>query len=374
MQKNGLSIVDLAQKIQDNRARKTDYIVPTKGIMVRPNEIEVHDVGTFQPTDHFHRQVSAFTDIPWKYYDRIRSRPELFAHNVNTWLGDKDSRRMVRTMAPPIITTLPDLNMEPPPDENLPAIARAFMSDKFRRIDNENILESVLPPLQNVEGCQVLTCQVTDKMMYLMFAFVKREAEVVPGDVVQAGLIIKNSEIGMSRFVIQPYVHRLWCRNGAVVDVAGKDYGLKMIHAGKRIDSDDNMIAYRNETLQLDDQVLGMKMEDIVTSLATGPMWDDIVKGLKSAAVSTEVKQPIEAVQEVGKVCKLSETETNSVLTNLIKNGDLTRWGMGNAITSVANDIDDGEVGFDRATELQEIGGRLFMMPEREWNRIAEAA
>jgi hypothetical protein len=361
MQQNGLSITEFAQKIQDNMQRKVDLVVPAKQMHVDVNEITIDDVGQFTPTEHFHRQVASYTDIPWKYYQRTMQDSDLLSINANHWLHQKNSKRMVRTMK-----GLP-ATMDIPIGEN---VARAFMSDRYRRIDNEHIAAGVLPPLMENPHTQVLTSQVTDKKMYLVISFANREAEVRKGDVVRAGIIIMNSEIGMSRFTVSPYVWRAWCDNGAVANVAGKEYGLKQIHAGRRVDADDNLIAYTDETLEADDKALQLKMRDVVASISTGPMWDDIVSGLQQAAVSEEIKKPIQAVDELSKVLKLNDTEQNAVLTNLIKSGDLTRWGAGNAVTAVANDIDD----YDRATELQQIGGNLLGMPEREWNRIAEAA
>jgi hypothetical protein len=355
MQKDSLSIMDFAQKIQDNIGRKKDYIVPTSDIIVEPDFVVVPQIGGFTPTDHFHRQIAGLTDIPWKYYQKVmQNNPELLTDNVANWMDQKpaNSKRMFRTF------------------NGDDQVARACLSDRYRRIDDEQIFEAVVPPLMEIKDTQVISSQVTDKKLYLMLAFANREAEIKKGDVVQAGIIITNSEIGMSRFTVQPYVHRLWCLNGAVANVAGKDYGLKQIHAGRRIDAADNYIAYKDETLAADDQALKLKMRDTVTSIATGTMWDEIVSGLKQAAVSEEIKQPVPAVEELAKTIKLNDTEKNSVLTNLIKNGDLTRWGAGNAVTQVANEIDD----YDRATELQDIGGKVFGMSEREWHGIAEKA
>jgi hypothetical protein len=352
MQKDSLSIVDFAKKIESNIGRKKDLIVPAKQMAVRTDSVEIANVGEFTPTEHFHRQIATFTDIPWKYYEKVRNgNPDLFAHNVNHWLGKTDKKRMVRTF------------------NGDDQIARACLSDRYRRIDNEHIAMSVLPVLKENPHTRILSSQVTERKMYLMAAFIDREAEVKKGDVVQAGIIITNSEIGMSRFTVLPYIHRLVCLNGQVADIGGK-FGFKQIHSGRRIEATDNMIAYTDEALEADDKALSLKMRDVVKSLSSGPMWDEVVNGLKEAANSEEIVKPIEAVQELGKAFKLNDGETNSVLTNLIKDGDLTKWGAGNAVTAVANEIDD----YDRATELQHLGGNLMAMNDRDWHKIAQAA
>ena len=40
------------------------------------------------------------------------------------------------------------------------------------------------------------SCQLTDSRMYIKVVNTRLEAEVVPGDIVQSGIIISNSEVG----------------------------------------------------------------------------------------------------------------------------------------------------------------------------------
>ena len=351
MQKDSLNIQQFIDKIESNMGRKKDLIVPTKKIMVRPSEIEIHNEGIFKPTEHCHRQIAAYTKIPVKYYERTMENPDLFAHNVNHWLGQQDEDRMIRLING---------------DENK---ARAFLSNRYRRIDNEHIAKAVIPVLSQNPHTIILTSNVTERKLYLMVAFANREGEVKAGDIVRAGIIITNSEIGQGTFSVLPYVHRLWCDNGAIADIGGK-YGMKKVHIGRRIEGDENYIAYKDDTLKADDESLRLKMRDTVESISTGTMWNEILSGLQQAAKSEEIRRPEKARDELRKVVDITETEGEGFLKNLLTDGDLTRWGAGNAITRLANEADD----YDRSVELQQIGGNVFNMDEKSWNRIAEAA
>ena len=64
------------------------------------------------------------------------------------------------------------------------------------------------------------SCQLTDSRMYIKVVNTRLEAEVVPGDIVQSGIIISNSEVGLGSVSIQPLVYRLVCSNGMVVNDA----------------------------------------------------------------------------------------------------------------------------------------------------------
>ena len=46
--------------------------------------------------------------------------------------------------------------------------------------------------------------------------------DVVPGDTVQGGVIISNSEVGLGAVSVQPLLYRLVCTNGMVVNDLGE--------------------------------------------------------------------------------------------------------------------------------------------------------
>lgn len=44
-------------------------------------------------------------------------------------------------------------------------------------------------------------------------------------------------------------------------------------------------------------------------------------------------------------------------------------WGVANAVTAEANQATD----YDRATELEQAGGKLIELPKEEWREILAA-
>ena len=129
-------------------------------------------------TDLFHDQLGGKLGIPNTYYDKMRNEsPELLMQNVNHWLHRDPEPRMVRTL------------------DNK---ARAFLSNKFRTLDNYDMLQAVLPTLHEHQ-MKFISCEVTERRMYLKVLFPGVQADVVPKDTVQAGLVISNSEVGAGR-------------------------------------------------------------------------------------------------------------------------------------------------------------------------------
>lgn len=197
--KEGLSLQEMAAEIERQSRLKEDYLVDTRNLQLEPlgSDIYLHmyDKGTdvLEPLEVgqiAHRQLGTHLKIPAAYYDRMLSGyPELLAQNVNAWFQKEPSKRMLRTMG---------------------GTARAFLSNRYRRIDNLEIAKVVLPIIGEMQGARFESCQITDSRMYIKVVNTRLEAEVVPGDIVQAGVIISNSEVGLGSVCIQPLVYRLY--------------------------------------------------------------------------------------------------------------------------------------------------------------------
>ena len=196
--KAGKTLVELAQELQRRAESKVDFVAKTEALYVEPNAqtlVVTPDTGSaasYPMTPYFQGQLGSWAGIPAKYAAQMReSAPALLAVNFNEWLHNPATRanRMIRVL-----------------DQN----ARAFLSDRYHRVDNEDIAQAVLPVLLESEEIRVVSCDVTDSRLYLKALFPKVEAEVKVGDAVQAGVMISNSEIGMGRVVVQPW-SIAWC-------------------------------------------------------------------------------------------------------------------------------------------------------------------
>ena len=205
--KSGISLVDMAKEIQRQADLKADYVLDTRSLRLEPfdsklylNAYDQSGVPALEPLEVnsiAHRQIGTHLKIPAAYYDKMLEKyPQLLAQNVNAWFQREPSVRMVRTIE---------------------GTARAFLSNRYRRIDNLDIAGIVLPVLQDMEGMHFESCQLTESRMYIKVVNTRLEAEVVPGDIVQSGIIISNSEVGLGSVNIQPLVYRLVCSNGTVL-------------------------------------------------------------------------------------------------------------------------------------------------------------
>ncbi|MDH5327663.1 MAG: DUF945 domain-containing protein [Gammaproteobacteria bacterium] len=352
---NGKTIMELAQELRRRDQEKSDYLVETTQLTMEPEQNRLVLEGQDQAypvTDLAHRQLATWADIPYKYYEKMQDNSAaLLAGNVNHWLHNpkKPTRRMVRT---------------------LDGDARAFLSNRYRRIDNLEVAEAALPILAELDDLRVISSDVTDTHLYIKALFPRLEGEVQAGDLVQAGVVISNSEVGCGALKVSPLIYRLVCTNGMVADASG-DYSLNKYHVGRNVAADStNYEIFRDETMQADDRAVLLKLQDTVRAAFSQDIFNILLGKMRESTGGPKIQIPTKAVETLGKTCGLNESEKGSVLENLIKGQDYSRWGALNAVTEVANTNSS----YERSTELESIGGRLLDLPPSAWKRIAEAA
>ena len=350
MNKYGMTLVELATEIMRRAEAKRDFVAETPDLVFSENTLSIGTAGCFPLTDHAHGQIADRVGIPKRYYDRMRAdAPALLADNVNHWFRETPERRMVRT---------------------LDGRARAFLSDRYHRIDNEQIADAALPALLERGGHgAVVSCCVTDAKLYIQALFPRLEGEVRRGDPVQGGMIVSNGEIGNGALDVRPMIYRLVCTNGLISGQIAEDARLRRNHVGRRVEIGEDYSVYADETLRADDRALSLKIRDSIRALAQPGLFNRILADMRDAAHQQPVSNPIAAVAELGKAYPMVQGERDSILMNLIRHGDYSPWGLANAITETANE----HPSYDRAVELQALGGRVLELKPTEWRRIASA-
>lgn len=202
--KIGKTLQQLAVEIERQNEVKKDYLADTANLALSLSDTGFSlDMGSFLENGHVninrlnlndiaHRQIGEHTKIPAKYYDKMRVEyPELLLTNINGWFNKNPAKRMVRT---------------------LDGTARAFLSDRYRRIDNYDIAKTVLPILSEMKvDVNCSSFELTDAKMYIKVVNPRLEGEVKTGDIVQAGILITNSETGQGSVNVQPLIYRLVC-------------------------------------------------------------------------------------------------------------------------------------------------------------------
>ena len=350
----GISLVELAQKIEGNKSLKRDFIADASTLRAEytppvANEngsvsLVVPEHGSFPLRPIAHDQIGARLNIPARYYDKMLGEaPGLLVDNVNTWLARSTEKRMVRTLG---------------------GDARAFLSNRYQRIENEEIANVALPILANIPGVKIVSAEVTERRLYIQAVSPKVEGEVKKGDVVQAGVVISNSEVGHGAVSVSPMVYRLVCLNGMIC----ADGRFRAFHVGRA--TDDNAALWADDTRKADDSAVLLKVRDMVSAAVDAVRFSERVEKMKALTEGRIVGNPVKAVEVLAQKIGANESEGAAMLRALIEGGDLSAWGLLNAVTAQAHTATT----YDRGVELEAAGGNLLDLDRSEWRKVLEAA
>lgn len=352
--KTGRSLQEVMTELNRQNLAKQDYIGPAQAFRLRDdghtfeiNHVVSKEQEVFSTTQLFHRQVASTLGIPAKYYDLMQTqKPELLAENVNAWFGDRTNSYMIRSM-----------------DYGSGRVARALLSERYRRIDNMEIAAAVLPFFARKEEYEVVSCEVTENRLYLKIVNHRLEMAVVPGDYVQAGVMISNSEVGLGAVSVQPLLYRLICTNGMVVN----DMGERRHHIGRQAKAvEDSFELYSDETMEAEDKAFLLKLQDVTKAAIEESHFQKVVGKLQES-VGVRITGPVQDVVEVtGRTFGVNQDEQESILKYLIEGGDLSLYGLSNAVTRASQDVES----YDRATALEGIGWQVATMPAQQWKEI----
>ena len=346
--KQGRALPEVLTELQRQNAAKQDFIGAAEAFCLDDDgtTFSIGDDHRFSTTALFHRQVASALSIPAKYYDMMhKQKPELLADNVNAWFSDKGNSYMVRTM-----------------DYGAGQVARALLSDRYRRIDNLEIATAVLPLFAGQDGMEVISSEITDNRLYLKIINHRLEMACV-GDVVQAGVVISNSEVGLGAVSVQPLIYTLACTNGMICP----SFGERRTHVGRASKAtDDGYEIYSDETREADDRAFLLKLRDATLAAIEEARFRQIVGKLEESAGAKITGRVQDVIELTGRAFDLNQPEQDSILNYLIQGGDLSLYGLSNAITRASQDVDS----YDRATALEGIGWQVATMPKKQWEEI----
>lgn len=356
--KSGRSIQDLAAELQRQHDAKKDYIADTRRLSMsatpgdagEPSGVVLAGVnGGMRIKPIAHAQMAATLQIPKPYYDRmLAEKPDLLARNVNEWLAAQPAKKLVRTMDGQV---------------------RALLSDSYRPLDNLDLAEAVLPKLLQLNAT-VLSSEITDSRMYVKAVTERVQGVVSKNDVVQAGVVISNSEVGQGSLRVEALTYRLVCLNGAIHESAVRKAHLgRAARGGDAIE--DAREFFRDETRQADDRAFFLKVQDATTAMFDQARFEQRLNTYRKAGenlIPVEA-DPIEVVEVTSKRFGFNDGERKSILNHLIRGGDMSAWGLGNAITRAAQDVES----YDRSTEMESLGADVFELPANQWKTLVGA-
>ena len=364
----------LADKLQAQVKLKIDDVVDTRTMRAHVVETQTEnqtamkvvklefqnrdqELVSMPLTNWAHKQVAEKCGIPTRYYARMLSgedHHELLVNNINEWLGDKD-RRMVRTLDGKI---------------------RAILSDRYKCLDNYDL--AMLAYKRFVQhGAAFEDAHLSDTRMYIRAAIPHLSIDIddyknginpegyegfysknSKKDILTAGLILSNSEVGAGRFLVQPFIKRLVCSNGMIGMSTFSRVHLGSTHELGEVISD--------RTNALKDEALWSEVGDIIDAAFDGNRFLEWVGENVMEKKSVEIITPTEAIGNLTSHYKMDDSDKEDIINQMMTGKDTSQWGLINAVTATANMGRE----IEEQLALQKIGGELTEMKVKDFNRI----
>ena len=388
------NLQDMVDLLDAQQRDKLDLVVPATAMRMRDGQWVVKDAatepditaegdlvmrsmpGTFRPTVVADDQTADKLGIPSRYLRKLRAeRVDLLDANVNGWLH---GRRKVAADGSSITVYDADerkfLLRTFRGSDGEPGVLRAILSDRFKTIDNLDVLVAALAGVREA-GVEISVdgCDLSDNRMYVRISApqvaamapvllenyrspfgggIERVRDMAaregmgydPGTepVVFAGLVIGNSETGGGAFIITPRLEVRICKNGLTI----RADAMREVHLGGKLE--EGVVSWSNETQDKALELITAKAKDAVATFLN-PQYLEAKIAEFTAKATKPVTDPAEAVKVVTTRLKLSEAIGRDVLTHFIKGGQMTVGGIAQAVSSVAQTVENA----DQADDLE---------------------
>ena len=346
LRKTAWDCVAPTRRVQTAKLPQNLGEVPSWGVDLR---VDGRTDGYLQLTPWAKSQMATVTGIPKKYFDRMDDDAQnLLVNNVQHWFGESEKSHLFRVQQGKI---------------------RAVLSDRYRPMDNFDLGWMALKTAKECPGAAFESASITDTRLYLRMLNMDRQIELTNNcnhsDTYIPGVIVSNSEVGNGSTQAVPYLFRSSCANGMILTAKKAS----KIHLGPKLQEG----VFTPETLDATAKATFLTLRDVIKdTLTEGKLFQDFFTSI-SEAKEVEIK-PSVFIENFGTKFSLSEEEQKCILDKLTSDktipADLktTQWGVSNAITSYANDIDA-----DKRYDFQRHGAEVMQMNKKAIDALVVA-
>jgi hypothetical protein len=391
------TIEDIVEILRGQHARKVDLVAPAKNFAAADGRLHVtgadwivdEDGATdpnraYLPTKVADEGIARIFGIPNGYFRRLRdTNTAAWDHSVNDWLEHPDyadKKYLLRGLRA---------------DGDTPAVLRAVLSDSYGMIDHLDALFATLDGIAEADqhskesggpGVQVEIerCDLSDGRLYVAFrsdqvtamapklleayrspfdgpnpirrvgqwdlrsglAAADREGLGYNGaePVLSAGFILTNSETGLGRYTLSPYLTARVCRNGLIL----REEGIARQHLGQKLDEGLVPPSRRTQTKLL--ELITAQTSDAVAKFLDVEWLAATVRRLEQHA-GVAVEDPEATVQVVVKRLGYSQDRQSAILAAFLRGGQPTAAGVANAVTAVAQTLGDPDEAYQMESD-----------------------
>lgn len=303
--------------------------------------------------------------IPTKFFDlMLADRPDRLTTLINSLHEDEPKKRFIRCL-----------------DNKI----RAWLSNGYRVIENLDMAFTCLDEAQK-KGAQVFEASLSDKRMRIKFctqqvwdkiditqrsgpkgewfagaignkeligrtilgARIREELPGGPGTI-HPVVSVLNSETGHGGFYV-----RIGILMGICFNVATLETVVSQVHLGERLDEG----IFSREAISAESKAIMLKARDAVRAAFDQDKFRKMVAKAREAQADA-ISQPSGAIDNIVKAGIINEEQREAVLQYFLRDYDQTRFGLSQAVSRLAQDIDDSDI----AGDMEEGAGLILKTP-----------
>ena len=364
------TLSDMVTLLREQHAAKLDVVIPAANLhsaggaweiagtgpaILTPDGVTT-TAGRFTPTGTCDAGIADKLGIPVPYLRRLRGEHlGLYDANVNGWLAQQPDRQfLVRTLRAQ--------------DVDSDGVARAVLSQRYRFVDNLDVLLAVLDGIR-VAGADATVgrCDLTERRMYVQIhstSVAARAGELLAGYVspftgargaenplVFAGFVLSNSETGHGSYSITPRLVAQVCSNGYTIT---KD-GMREVHLGGRLDA--GIVQWSEQTQRTAVELITRQAADAAATFLSGGYLTRTLAGIERDAGAPVHDVPA-TMKYLGAQLRFTEDQQATILDHFIAGAQRTVGGILQAVTSAAQVQDDA----DAAYEMERVALRAMTL------------
>jgi len=336
--------------------RKEDYVYPRQSIkMEHAREFGRYNVmgGTnrWAVNDHCRGQINSIISAGFDNYSKTLDdldMQDLYVRNVNEVLQESDKRSIIRTV-----------------DRGQGSVARAFVSDSFKPIDDDIVFGTALQVIGDYHArYKSIGGNRTDTKTYVKIVSKEPIFSLnVEGKnrEFSAGFIMSNSEVGCGYTIFQAFLTDHYCNNGIIFSkhvVAD----VKYMHRGVKVETDFGLLL-GDRIKEAEKASIQALICDATKLACNNDNWDALKNTLEASANVRIAGDRAGVVEQIGRRVGLNPHERKQL--PFFMEGD-TKFAIQAGITKLAQETDD----YDRKIELEQAGGDVIQMNSKVWDSI----
>jgi len=264
--------------------------------------------GQLRLQDHAMRQLCARIGVPFAFFKKCP--PALQEYNV-AWFMQR-------------LETEKDVMLRMVKKEQV----RAILSDRYAPFDDIELFRILSDFMDGTE--EVIFQTFNETSSHVRITWPAKAEEFQPGDIVEQGIHIANSEVGLRSVTIIGVVHRLKCKNGLIA--REKKGGFRHVGDPERIRSHVQQVI---EDDKHDSEKLMIKFKK---------------------SLEKELAQPIEVIEKLAHDHDLSKEEYEAILSSFMNEPTKSLFGVVNAVSNSAQKCADA----DRRFEMEALAGNML--------------